>query len=342
MSHQPLYDLLMIARLLLASAFIVAGVAKLLDVAETRRTLLGAGLHPRLADPAAGALPVVELGVGVALLSSPLAWWGAVAALALLAAFIATIAVAMARGRMPVCGCFGRLGGNAGPLAALARNEMLAALAALVVWKGWAYAGPGFLEWLRPPEQRRALAAVIPLAGVMLTAGATPLTRRIRSARRRPLGRPAPTEPPDDDIAGSRRTAVAPQSGLLVGTAAPRFESRPRSGGRLSLPALLGEGLPLLLIFSDPRCSATQSLLPMIARWKRDCAGCFTPIVIEEVWPERDGAGSETAAIMDAFRVRAVPSAVVVRADGRIGSALVVGLAAIAALAGSRRAEAVA
>jgi hypothetical protein len=37
-----------------------------------------------------------------------------------------------------------------------------------------------------------------------------------------------------------------------------------------------------------------------------------------------------------------VPSAVFVRADGRIGSALVVGLAAIEALAGSRLAGAIA
>ena len=336
MNRPPLNDLLMIARLLLASAFLVAGAAKLLDVAETRRTLLGAGVHARLADSAARALPVVELGVGVALVSQSFAWWGAAAALVLLVAFTATIALAMARGRMPVCGCFGRLGGTSGPLAALARNEMLAALAALVVWMGWNDAGPGFLEWLRPPEQRRALAAVIPLAGVMLTAGAVPLTRRVRGARRRLLGRSTPSESADDDIARSPRTTVAPQSGLLVGTRAPHFASHPSSGGGLSLPALLGEGLPLLLIFSDPRCSARQSLLPMIARWKRDCAGCFTPILIEEASPERDGAGSETAAIMDAFRVRAVPSAVFVGADGRLRSALVVGLAAIEVLAASR------
>lgn len=332
-----MHDLLMIARLLLASAFLVAGAGKLLDCTGTRRTLVEAGLSGRVGDLTAAALPVAELGIAAALLSPSAAWWGAVVALGLLTSFSAAIAIAMARGRMAACGCFGRLGGSTSPLASLVRSEMLAALAALVVWQGWNEALPGLAEWVQLGEGSHGLAVVVLLAGFLVAAGAAPLARHIVRAVR--LAPPA-TSARRDGIATSR-TAIAPVSGLAVGMPAPRFEVHPRSGGRLSLRALLGEGLPLLVVFSDSRVAAGQALLPMIARWRRDCAGCFQPIVIEDASTEPEGTRPEAATILDAFRVPAVPSAVLVRADGRIASALAVGLTAIESLAGSRRREAI-
>jgi hypothetical protein len=261
-------------------------------------------------------LPVAELSVGVALVSSTAAWWGAVAALVLLTSFTATMAVAMAHGRMPVCRCFGSLGGRSGPLAALTRNEMLAALAALVVWQGRHDANVGVVEWLRAAEQTRIVAVVVLLAGVLLVAARV------------------------DSHASTRRIPLAPRAGIQVGEIAPHFHSYPTSGGQLSLRALLGEQRPLLLIFSDQRSATSVALLPMVARWKRDHGDRFQPVVIEDEPSDDDGAASNAAAIMDAYHVRAVPSAVFVRADGRIASALAVGLDGIEALA--RRGEAVA
>jgi hypothetical protein len=51
----------------------------------------------------------VLLVAGLALLPVATAWWGAVAALALLALFLAAIAFSFARGRRPDCHCFGQL-----------------------------------------------------------------------------------------------------------------------------------------------------------------------------------------------------------------------------------------
>ena len=60
--------ILLIARLLLAGVFAVAGAAKLTDLAGTRRALAGFGIPDRLGGSLALALPLAELAIAVALL----------------------------------------------------------------------------------------------------------------------------------------------------------------------------------------------------------------------------------------------------------------------------------
>src|SRR4051794_39202431 len=99
----------LVARLLLAGVFIVAGVGKLADLPGFRGTLRGFGVGERPARIGAVALPIAELATAVALLAQPSAMWGAVAALLLLIAFTGGIVNALARGDAPDCGCFGAL-----------------------------------------------------------------------------------------------------------------------------------------------------------------------------------------------------------------------------------------
>jgi uncharacterized membrane protein YphA (DoxX/SURF4 family) len=74
---------LLIARVLLAAVFGVAGVAKLADQKGSRSSLTQFGV-PAFAVPAAALLlPLAELACAVALLRASWAWWGAAGALAL-------------------------------------------------------------------------------------------------------------------------------------------------------------------------------------------------------------------------------------------------------------------
>jgi len=121
--------LVLVARLVLAAVFAVAGAGKLVDRAGSReavRTFSGAHRH---AGAIALALAVVELAVAAGLLIGAAAWWAAVAALALLALFTAAMAHSLRAGLMPDCHCFGRLhSATVGPRL-LARNGALAAIA---------------------------------------------------------------------------------------------------------------------------------------------------------------------------------------------------------------------
>ena len=124
------------ARLVLALVFAVAGVAKLMDLAGSRRAIVEFGVPAALAGPLGILLPLAELAVAAALLPTTTAWWGAVGALVLLLLFGAAIGANLARGRKPDCHCFGQLHSAPAGWPTLARNAVLAAPAALVVWQG--------------------------------------------------------------------------------------------------------------------------------------------------------------------------------------------------------------
>src|SRR5437016_4772776 len=140
--------LLLLARLPLAAVFTVAGLAKLADRAGSRQALVGFGLPGALAAPLGLLLPLAELAVAVALLPAAWAWWGALGALVLLLLFVVGIGFNLARGRTPDCHCFGQLHSEPVGWPTLARNGILAAIAAFVVWQGRTYPGPSAVSWL--------------------------------------------------------------------------------------------------------------------------------------------------------------------------------------------------
>src|SRR5215217_1391286 len=128
---------LLLARLLLASVFLVAGVAKLADREGSRRALADFGVPTPLATPLGVLLPLIELAVAIALLLPSTALWGALGALALLLGFVAAIGVNLVRGRKPECHCFGQLRSAPAGWKTLVRNGALAAVAGFVIWEGY-------------------------------------------------------------------------------------------------------------------------------------------------------------------------------------------------------------
>ena len=120
---------LLVFRVLLACLFFVAGVAKLADLAGSRRAVVGFGVPDRLVGV---GLPVCELAVAVALIPAGSARFGALGALVLLAVFMAAISVALARGTRADCHCVGQLHSAPVGWRTLVRNGMLAAAAGFV------------------------------------------------------------------------------------------------------------------------------------------------------------------------------------------------------------------
>src|SRR5947207_5230825 len=139
--------LLMLARLVLVAVFLVAGVAKLADLAGSRQALRDFGVPARLADPFGLLLPLTELVVAVALLFPATAYWGAVGALVLLLLFVGGIGYNLARGRQPDCHCFGQLHSAPAGWPTLLRNLVLATIAGLVVVFGRNSPGLGLFDW---------------------------------------------------------------------------------------------------------------------------------------------------------------------------------------------------
>jgi peroxiredoxin/uncharacterized membrane protein YphA (DoxX/SURF4 family) len=331
--------LLLLARLALAAVFIVAGVAKLADVAGSRRAIEGFGLSAAAARPLGVALPVAELTVGVLLLPAATAPYAALGGLVLLLVFCVAIGAALARGEETDCHCFGQLHSAPAGRPTLARNVALAAVAGAIAAAGLDDPGPSAVAWIGDLSGTAlmgvALAAVVAVFGFLafhllrqngrlllrldeleaqLAAGAPDGARRRPAPRRAPKG----------------------VGGLDIGTAAPDFALRSTAGGEETLGTLLSSGRPLLLVFTSAGCGPCKALKPDIAAWQRELADRLTVAPVSS-GPADDAAAEglewaliqEKREVSDEYDSRGTPAAVLIAPDGRIASRVAGGSDAI-------------
>jgi thiol-disulfide isomerase/thioredoxin len=342
--------LLLIGRLLLALVFAVASVAKLADRPGSRQAALDFGVPAALATPLAILLPLTELAVAAALVPTPTALWGALAALVLLLLFIAGIGVNLARGRKPDCHCFGQLHSAPAGWKTLIRNGVLAALAGFLVWQGWnGDVGPSAVGWIGGLSPIQLLGLVGVLAVVALLAAQWWFLLHLLRQNGRLLVRLEALESgfatgggavtPSPNGAG----AAHPTEGLPVGTQAPAFSLQGLHSEALTLDFLLASGKPVVLLFTDPECGPCNALLPEIGRWQDEHSEKITLTLISSSAPEENRAKTSEHGLIrvllqrdrevaEAYRVNGTPSAVVVRPDGTIGSPVAGGSEAIEAL----------
>jgi peroxiredoxin/uncharacterized membrane protein YphA (DoxX/SURF4 family) len=333
--------LALIARLILALVFVVAGVTKLADRPGSRSALEGFGVGPKVADKGSVALPLFELAIAVGLLVPVTAWWSALAAAGLLAVFIASIAVSLRRGEEPECHCFGQLHSSPAGRQTLVRNVVLMALSLVVVGAGRSEMANhvGALGSLSTSGLTFGL-LIAGLACVAVVQGFF-LIQLLRQ-NGRIMSRLDRLE--SGGSVGVQETANgydAP-AGLPVGSPAPDFALRSVGGERVTLSELLSEGRHALLVFSDPDCKACTSMLPDLASWQDEQSSLEVAIISSgditqnAAKAEEHGLGRvllqqahETAR---AYLTPTTPSAVAVSPDGKIASRPAMGPAAIRAL----------
>ena len=304
-------------RVALALVFAVAGAAKLFDLPGSRRSLSEFGIPARTLPIAAVLLPMLELATAVALIPPGSARWGALAALLLLLAFIAGITNANLRGQAPDCHCFGQLHSAPAGRGALARNGVLAALAAVVIWQG---PGPSISAWVsaRTPAELVAIGAV---AVALVVSG---VAVRLWLERRSLL----------DNLADARAQIAALPPGLPVGATAPGFALPDLHGRTQTLESLCAGGRPLVLAFVAPSCGPCKRILPELARWQATLADRLAVAVISQgtaaenrPFAEEHGIANlllqEDWEVTRAYRIPGTPAAVAVTPHGAIASSVV-------------------
>ena len=337
---------LLLARLLLAAVFMVAGAAKLADREGSGRALADFGVPTSLATPLGVLLPLAELAVAAALIPAATAWWGAAGALVLLLLFVAAIAANLARGRKAECHCFGQLHSEPAGWKTLARNGVLAVVAGFVVWQGYGGAGPSAVGWLVGLSAAQVAGLVLGLAVLgVLAAQWWMLLNLIKQngrllmrvdALERGQGGGAATSP-------NGSVATQPSLGLPIGDTAPEFELPGLHGETLTLESLRASGKPVMLLFTDANCASCTAMLPEIRRWQKEHAEELTISLVSQGTVEENRAKStehglrgvlmeQDWEVSEAYEVEASPSAVLVRPDGTIGSPVHEGPDAISGL----------
>lgn len=335
---------LLLVRLFLAGVFGVAAITKLADLSGSQEAMRDFGLPERLAGPAGIALPLAELAITVMLLPLATSWWGAVAALVLLLAFIAAIAYTLAQGRAPDCHCFGQVYSAPVGRATLVRNGIFAALASVLVLQGPERQGSSLAGWMgegSTPDRLLLLFVVATLVGLgwlmiqlMRQNGRLLIRIEALEAARAPgkaVSGPAP----------ARREK--PEAGLPVGTRAPAFRLSGLDGETFTLDRLRASGKPVVLIFTDPNCGPCRALLPEIGRWQREHAQTLTLALISRGSEEANrakvaehGIGTvllqQDREVAQTYQSVPTPSAVLIHPDGTIGSPAALGSEAIRAL----------
>jgi hypothetical protein len=148
--------MVLVACVVLAIVFAVAGLAKLADRPGARRAVVEFGVPRSVSAPVVWALTAAELGLALSLLFTPTARVGAIAVLAVLVFLSILVIINLARGRSVDCHCFGRLSSEASGWSSVARNAAFSSLAALVIFDGsfvWLFGLVGVVAvvvWLGP------------------------------------------------------------------------------------------------------------------------------------------------------------------------------------------------
>jgi peroxiredoxin/uncharacterized membrane protein YphA (DoxX/SURF4 family) len=292
--------LLLGGRVLLALVFFLAAVGKIFDLTGSRTAIERFGVPRRLARPGAVLLPIVELALAAMLIPVATARWAALAAACLLAFFSVAIARSLLRGAVHDCHCFGALGSSRVGAAALARNAALAVLAVVVASRPALGAG-----WI-------ALSAVGAAALVAAQAWLwLELLRRYGRALRR-----------IDELEAGDEAPVA----LKAGSPAPAFVLPDLDGQPVSFNGLLGEFGETILLFTSPGCGACDLAVEHLGAHRG-----FPVVAISTGDPARVAATAarydidltlldEEGDVARRYGVRAVPTAVVVDADGLVAA----------------------
>jgi methylamine dehydrogenase accessory protein MauD len=320
---------LLTIRLLLSSILAISGIAKLLDPVGSLAALTGFRVPLWLAKPSSRLLPLTELLISIAILRSVWAIGATWGALGLFLLFSVAITTALARGERPDCHCFGQLHSEPVGLSTLARNLVLAALCGTVIWLGPGASALSWMNRLNPAET--AVFAVLLFAVAVLVFLAWLMFQMLRQNGRilnrldvlEAGGKKAPEPPP-------------PPAGLPVGTTAPSFALESLGGESVSLADLLEVARPLLLVFGDPNCAPCAALLPEIARWDIGANKSFSLVLVSRGTVEANQkylAKHKIAQVLlqkdrevaEAYKAEATPTAVLILADGTIGSAVATG-----------------
>jgi peroxiredoxin/uncharacterized membrane protein YphA (DoxX/SURF4 family) len=332
--------LLLAARLVLAAVFAVSGLGKLADRPGSRQAMIGFGVPQLFAAPAGFLLPLAELATAVLLIPLATAWWGGIASLVLLLLFVAGISVNLARGRTPDCHCFGQIHSEPIGWPTLARNGVLALIAAFIVATGINDAGASAVGWLEGRTGMQEVGIVFGVVVALLILAEAWFLLHLMQQNGRLLTR---LEVMEEIFANGLPDGAAvpaapsgPVAGLPVGSQAPAFSLSGLHGETMTLDALRAAGKPTMLIFSDPGCGPCNALLPDIGKWQREDGAKLNIALVSRGTVDANRAKSaehgltqvllqKDREVAQSYLSNGTPGAVVVRADGTIDSPLAQG-----------------
>ena len=328
---------------MLAITFAVAGFLKYRDQSSFVKALIEFGAPRRSARLLASLLPALEILTAILLVIGDPFHTGSISVVLLLIVFTLAVAISLFRGLRPHCRCFGQVSSRPIGWATVVRNLMLLGLAA-VCFLPPTLQWPGYSRYISLSLSTFLVTATLAVITTVLVAEGWiifllrrqqgKLLTRLEQLESRMNGNVAPAM----DVPIS-----SPGRGLAVGSPAPNFQLPALSGALTSLESFRANGLPVLLIFTNPHCEACNELLPKISSLQPQLGKVLTVVLISVGRPDDNREKlavfgldrvlmQKRHEVATDFHVEFAPSALIVGVDGDISSPVFTGAEGIASL----------
>jgi peroxiredoxin len=224
----------------------------------------------------------------------------------------------------------------------LARNAVLATLAAFVVLRGYGGTGPSALSWAGDLSTAGLLGLLSGLVVLALVGFQWWFLLHLLRQNGRLLMRVQALEA---KLGGASAFGNGSQAaGLPVGSLAPAFGLRDLRGEEVTLEDLRTAQKPVVLLFTSPECGPCTDLLPEVGRWHEEHSEELTISLVSHLSAEENRAKvaehglednvllQEDWEVAETYGSETTPSAVLIWSDGTIGSPLVKGSDAVGEL----------
>ncbi|WP_198175022.1 MauE/DoxX family redox-associated membrane protein [Spirosoma arboris] len=321
---------LLLVQVSLSLVFVIAAFAKLVSVEKTKRAVADFGIPGKLSFVVALLLSLSELVIGLLLQPFCWPWFGASAALFVLTIFTVAIVYHLLRGNSISCNCFGEMQTKLIGWTTVIRNGFFMSMAIFILTVGPSLKRVQVATWMSALPADQFLALLINgLTLFILIIGGWYIVYLLKNQGNLSL-KLAELE--------GRLINIAPTKGLPIGAFAPFFSLLNKNNETETLTTLLASQKPLLLFFVNPDCGPCNQLLPKIVEWNNTYVGRLRIALITMV--SSKGTSPPDYAILKtlieqdrvvskSFQSMSMPSAVLIRPDGTIGSPLAIGELAI-------------
>ena len=337
---------LLIIRLILFGVLSVAGFAKLLDREGSEKAVRSFGTPDPFVKTFAVLIPIAELIFAFCLLFVTYSWIGAAGALLLMVTFIGGMLVQMIKGEAPDCHCFGQIHSEPVGAKSLIRNILIGILPILLLVSGREHQGLALGDSNGQIVSNAALAALSVVA-IVSVSYIFRLTRENALLNRR-VDLMEMLETGGNTI--ERDEAGDPTDSLPIGAPFPDFTLPDVTGKLVKFEHLLSDPLPKLFLFVGPTCKPCKAMVDEFAKWRTEFDGKLRLIFVSRGSAadnvERFGEDLSQGMLLQKnmefasqLHIKWTPVAILVGADGNIGSHPAVGDTAIRDLIGTLRSD---
>jgi thiol-disulfide isomerase/thioredoxin/uncharacterized membrane protein YphA (DoxX/SURF4 family) len=339
---------LLFIRIFLFAVFALAGIAKLVDLEGSKKTLRDFGVDDDVAEGLAVALPVAELFFAVMLLPLWTAWFGAIGVFLLLIIFIGAMIWQLAQGKTPDCHCFGAIHSEPVSKKSLIRNIIFAILAFFLILQGYYGQGLGLTDL----DNEMAIQLILGLTSIGLLGAIVFYLRKISEQQTQIMRRIEVIEllSHEGGRKAEREEAGDIDDKLPVGALISYFQVKDLNGKTVSSEEILSKNKPKLFFFVSPSCGPCEVLMPEIEQWQEELKHKVDFIFISRGQAKENAEKfggktfkqiflQEEKEISEIFKAKWTPTAIFVNSEGTIGSKPAVGDEAIRELIEKIKAE---